>query len=140
MTPCIDHGYAGIRGGYAQKQIGKRMVYRHRLAYCEANGVTLDSIDGLDVRHKCDNPRCVRGDHLELGTHADNMLDMATRERVASTLTIAEAQYIVDNYKFRDKEFGGRALAAKFGVSPQTICDITKGRHFAHIKRKLHVQ
>jgi hypothetical protein len=40
--------------------------------------------DGLQVLHHCDNRRCVRPDHLYLGTVADNMRDAVQRQRVRS--------------------------------------------------------
>lgn len=36
---------------------------------------------GEVIRHRCDNRKCINPEHLETGTHADNMHDMITRGR-----------------------------------------------------------
>jgi hypothetical protein len=58
-----------------------RRVYAHRIAFAQANGIGLSEMTGFVVRHKCDNPECVRPEHLELGTHADNVQDTVARGR-----------------------------------------------------------
>lgn len=42
--------------------------------------------EGLLVCHHCDNSRCIRLDHLYLGTQRDNMQDRLRRDRNPNTL------------------------------------------------------
>jgi hypothetical protein len=50
----------------------------HRLSYLLHFGVHPGK---LDVMHKCDNPKCVNPDHLELGTRKQNIRDAIKRRR-----------------------------------------------------------
>lgn len=75
-TGCVDNR------GYGQISTGKtgKHIKTHRLAWELENG----SIpEGLCVCHKCDNPPCVRPDHLFLGSKADNNRDMKRKGRQA---------------------------------------------------------
>lgn len=50
----------------------------HRFAYEQLVGPIPI---GMVLCHRCDNPRCVRPDHLFVGTQADNVDDMMTKGR-----------------------------------------------------------
>ena len=112
----------------------------HRVAYVNAHGLALADIDGQVVRHTCDTKRCTEHTHLVLGTQADNMQDKVDRSRQAkgsshgmAELTEEAVRYIKANYKRRHKEFGGRALAARFGVHESTVSDIMCGYTWGHV-------
>lgn len=65
--------------GYGFFCLGKTMS-AHRASYLLHRG---EIGPGLQVRHRCDNRLCVSPDHLELGSHQDNMDDRASRDRTA---------------------------------------------------------
>lgn len=60
-----------------------QMRLTHRLSYEWAFG---EIPNGMYVCHHCDNPACVRPDHLFIGTQQDNMSDASRKNRIKSPL------------------------------------------------------
>lgn len=70
-----------LKQGYGCFKIAGKMYKAHRVAYVYAKGPIPV---GLVLCHTCDNPRCVRPDHLFPGTYKDNMQDAARKGRMAT--------------------------------------------------------
>jgi hypothetical protein len=107
---------------------GDTPVGAHRLAYQLEVG---DIPEGMYVLHRCDNPSCVRPDHLFVGTHLDNMADMRAKGRwhytprnqngernPSSILSDAKVSAML-----ADLASGGRpvSVARKYGIQYKTL-------------------
>lgn len=75
---CWEWEAAINSSGYGQIKYNGSMKLAHRVSYELEMGCIPR---GKYVLHKCDNPRCVKVDHLYIGTQQDNMNDMVLRKR-----------------------------------------------------------
>jgi HNH endonuclease/helix-turn-helix protein len=123
--------------GYGEFRVNNKKTLTHRYSYL----INVGAIpDGLLVCHRCDNPSCVRPEHLWLGTPKDNSQDCSKKGRkntpkgedsVSSKLTEVEVREIKETYAA-----GGithRELAKRYGVSRPHIGDIINGSRWPHI-------
>jgi hypothetical protein len=72
-------GYGTIR-----RKDGESTLRAHRVSFEIAFGPIPA---GMCVLHKCDTPRCVRPDHLRLGTFKDNSQDASAKGRLGRKLS-----------------------------------------------------
>lgn len=114
--------------GYGSLSIGRTKVLAHRLSFATHKGPIPS---GAYVLHTCDNRACINPDHLWLGTHADNMRDMAAKRRnvtypgtsnVNAKLTPDVARAI-----FADPRRSGQ-ISRQYGICPSTVRRIKTGR------------
>jgi DNA invertase Pin-like site-specific DNA recombinase len=108
-------------------------ILGHRVSYTLSKG---EIPDKMLVRHKCDNDKCINPEHLELGTHAENMKDRSERGRLcrgekqhSSKLTDESAKKVFEN-------IGKKTLtetASEFGITKQSVWKIWKKKSWKHI-------
>ena len=108
----------------------------HRFSYLYHFG---DFDPSLCVCHKCDNPLCVRPDHLFLGTQKSNMDDMVSKNRQqkckgsgASKAKLTEGHVLYIRLLYQ-QGYQSKILADVFGVKPSTISNIITRKTWSHI-------
>lgn len=133
--------------GYGVFQAGSwghsKVVRAHRMAWEIVNGPIPE---GLWVLHRCDNPRCVRPDHLFLGDAFDNMRDCANKGRLGSQVhpearprgerhhnaRLTDDQVETIRRRYAAGGVSQYALAAEYGTTRPTIGRIVQGRTRRH--------
>jgi hypothetical protein len=80
-------GAAMGNNGYGRFYItSRKSVPAHKYAFETTNGITVPS--DLEMLHTCDTPLCVNPNHLRVGTHKENMEDMAIKGRTGHANTV----------------------------------------------------
>jgi hypothetical protein len=87
---------------------------------------------GQFVLHRCDNPGCVRPDHLWAGSQRENMADKRAKGRAAkgeghgmSKLRLGQVRKI---FILREQGWSQSKIAEKFKVTQPYVSDILSGR------------
>lgn len=93
----------------------------------------------LHVLHHCDNPPCVRPDHLFLGTTVDNTLDKVKKGRQNRGETHGMAIVSADQVReIRERYAQGGisqiALGAEYGLKQTSVSGIVLRKYWPHIE------
>jgi hypothetical protein len=139
-----------IKGkGYGRMVVNGQTVRAHRLSYQLFTGPIPP---GLCVLHECDNPICVRPDHLHVGTDLDNVRERCERGRSASgdrsgprlhpeAMTRGEKHYAARltaaavRRLRRDRATGSTlmSLSRKYGISSTAVRKIVNRVTWKHV-------
>ena len=144
-------GAIGGSFGYGHFYDGSRVVQAHRFSWELHYGPIPD---GLWALHHCDNPPCVRPDHLFLGDALDNVRNMIAKGRQVipnptrrhdpipadrvqrgeaasqSKLTDGLVRYIRDE---ASRGYSQREIAKRLHVSPMAISRVVRRESWSHI-------
>ena len=125
------------RWGYGRINArGNKTIKAHRLSYVIHRSPIPQ---GLNVLHTCDNPRCVRPDHLWLGTIADNNRDMAQKGRARSGRgkrkpTKMNVESVRELRKLRQDGWTFIRLAGRFGITKSYARKVALGIRLGDIE------
>jgi DNA invertase Pin-like site-specific DNA recombinase len=134
---CWEWAGSTPEPGYGRIWINGRYDGAHRAAWMIHHKREIPA--GMQICHHCDNPRCVRPDHLFLGTVRDNSLDMMRKGR--KPIFVGEE---TSNNKLTDEDVlelrrrysngeTSTALANEFGVEGSCVTAAISGKHWGHL-------
>ena len=136
-----DEGRYG--DGRPRKTVGRGSMSAARWVFLQHYGLSPSDIEGLVVRHTCDNGNCVAVSHLVLGTQMQNVQDSIDRDRHSAGERHGCAKLTEDQVReIRRRYIKGtsrwspgnrRELEREFGVSRSQISDIINGKKWSHV-------
>jgi len=124
--------------GYGRISFGKRRKeYAHRFSYRLHFG---DIPKGLCVCHHCDNPICVRPDHLFTGTISENFKDMREKGRQvqvrgeqSAKAKLTSSDILLIRYLWRSGTKNQTQIAEIYKVTPVCINCIVNRKTWKHL-------
>jgi len=140
-------GYRDEKGyGTFHVDTARHAVKAHRFAWELAHGpLSQEKVDhrGTCVLHRCDNPSCVRPDHLFLGTQTDNNRDRHAKGRSVMPKNKARGERAgkaklsnADAVAIRRLHSEGVSqveLGRRFGVDSSNICRLVSGKTYKEV-------
>lgn len=134
VTGCLEMKKSLDNCGYGRFRFNGKAILAHRASYEIYNGVAPGK---MDVLHSCDNPRCVNPMHLSLGTHDDNMRDMARKGRAFKNQGEKHPGAKLSNEKafeirwYSAMGYSHPVIAAMYGVTRQLISGIVRDEQWS---------
>lgn len=119
--------------GYGVAKVGNQPYKAHRVALYGRDNL----FDARFACHRCDNPACVRPDHLFAGVAVDNVRDMIAKGRVDRARSASRKLSADQVAQVLSDPRSSHALSKVFGVSSFTIRGIRNGTLYASVVASL---
>lgn len=119
--PRNEYNY-GVTSEPATPQRGASQL-AHRIAWEKTHGAIPA---GMNVCHRCDNPPCIRPEHLFLGTQSDNMRDAWRKGRLripTQRLTLEQREQL----RAEGATTPSRMLAQRYAISRSRVSELLRG-------------
>lgn len=150
LGPCLEWTGGTVTTGYGtfyDRRVNK-CVLAHRISYELHYGNPIPA--HLLGCHRCDNVRCVRPEHIFIGTHQDNSLDMHAKGRApdfrgrkrkpehivrgadSGNAKLTESQV----YEIRSSPETQKDIARRFGVGQSVVSAIRTRKSWKHLPER----
>lgn len=127
-------GYGWFWDGTKYPNGNNHMVLAHRWIFIQKHGPVDEK---QKVCHHCDNRRCVRDEHLFLGTQRDNMQDRNDKQRHSHGVKHPDARFTEEQVltvrRAAKQGASFRGLARHYEVDKMTISRMVKGKTWKHL-------
>lgn len=112
----------------------RRTIHASRAAWIVTHG----DPGRLYVLHRCDNPPCCNPAHLFLGTHQDNMADMAAKKRGMrgarhNFAKLTDAQVVEMRAAYATGTVTSLDFEKQYGVTRTQAQGIVRGKYWSHL-------
>lgn len=134
MGPCWIWQGEKRPDGYSKFSRRGVTAYAHRVV-C---GLLVESVDGLQVMHLCDEPDCVNPHHLVTGTPKDNFHDCMRKgrhsygvKRPNAKLTESDVAEIIRRAVAGEHH---KSIAKDYGISSVRVGKVARRQIWAHVE------
>lgn len=135
---CFEWQGPRHRQGYGLVFANGKKSFAHRDSF---QAFRREIPSGMCVCHRCDNPCCINPAHLFLGTHADNMKDMARKKRSTagekSHSAKVSASDVLEMTRLYKSGVDQGKLAQRYGIARCTVSEIVRGTKWRGIIREV---
>ena len=131
---CWEWVASKYHDGYGAYYFNGKQGRAHRVSWEMKNG---EIPENMYILHRCNNRTCVNPKHLYLGTHQDNMNDLARAGTLKGighpSAKVTEREVRTIRHLWEKKIYTQIKIAEMFNISHKTVNGITTNTNWKHI-------